>query len=457
MTYLHPRCANHNPNAALDPDFKFIAAYQLEERFKILKTRLQNHGVPWNIIEQQTWEIQEYLGFCPIQPKHDGLNALAGSTVMLKPKTFDQDGFKIFMYPRTDRKISAVYHAIYNVLSKLPYVTRDPSEASLFIPGVDVSCWCESCLGSRDFNEMSSESIALSKSLENLNHWNGGRNHFLFEFSDAPCMPFAVGFASIASVGLSTFHHRKGLDVAMPLFAMVEFNESVRAIPISNRPVLLSFRGTRSPKSDHTRKHVWKLHNGKDVIVPCACRWFDSNRPDRGGYDKRCEIDEIEFQKQTYTHLMARSKFSLILEGFGYHSFRLTEVMAAGAIPVIAIDHYVLPFNTLLDWESFSIRVPEHQLLQLPEILRAIPMATIERMQKRVTQVFEYFFASLDLQVATAIEEVKLIHFVPATQQLEARWKLREQGLPYASAIRGPTPKYVQEASMICNAPGSAR
>jgi hypothetical protein len=30
------------------------------------------------------------------------------------------------------------------------------------------------------------------------------------------------------------------------------------------------------------------------------------------------------------------------VEGFGYHSFRLTEVLAGGAIPVIAIDHYVL-------------------------------------------------------------------------------------------------------------------
>lgn len=35
-------------------------------------------------------------------------------------------------------------------------------------------------------------------------------------------------------------------------------------------------------------------------------------------------------------------QFGLIVEGFGYHSFRLTEVMAGGAIPVIVVDHYVL-------------------------------------------------------------------------------------------------------------------
>ena len=39
---------------------------------------------------------------------------------------------------------------------------------------------------------------------------------------------------------------------------------------------------------------------------------------------------------------MLNSKFSLIVEGFGYHSFRLTEALGAGSIPVIVVDHYVL-------------------------------------------------------------------------------------------------------------------
>jgi len=44
------------------------------------------------------------------------------------------------------------------------------------------------------------------------------------------------------------------------------------------------------------------------------------------GYDAQCQQAEVEFQKHTYTELAKNTKFALIVEGFGYHSFRLTEV-----------------------------------------------------------------------------------------------------------------------------------
>lgn len=41
------------------------------------------------------------------------------------------------------------------------------------------------------------------------------------------------------------------------------------------------------------------------------------------------------------------------------------QVMGAGAIPVIIVDHYTLPYKELLDWDNFSIRVPEHRMLEV--------------------------------------------------------------------------------------------
>ena len=75
-----------------------------------------------------------------------------------------------------------------------------------------------------------------------------------------------------------------------------------------------------SPGSDQMRRELWKIHNGRDIIVPCACRWFGA-RGDTG-YDDRCAEDEVEFDKQNYTGMALNSKFSLVVEGFGYHSFR---------------------------------------------------------------------------------------------------------------------------------------
>lgn len=108
---INTRCRLHNPNPALAPEENVIAMYKLNDKYAMLKKRLQDAGTPWDVVEQQTWEVQEYLGFCPIQSAHDGQDALTGSNVMVTPANFDQDGFKVFLYPsnsNSDGKMSHV-------------------------------------------------------------------------------------------------------------------------------------------------------------------------------------------------------------------------------------------------------------------------------------------------------------------------------------------------------------
>ena len=52
-----------------------------------------------------------------------------------------------------------------------------------------------------------------------------------------------------------------------------------------------------------------------------------------------------------------------------------------------------LPFDRLLQWDEFSIRLPEHRLGELPAILQAIPDETIIKMQKEVVRVYEAYFS----------------------------------------------------------------
>lgn len=76
------------------------------------------------------------------------------------------------------------------------------------------------------------------------------------------------------------------------------------------------------------RNHV-PICFARDIILLCACRWFgEGSMGDDGkiGYDPSCKDAETEFAKYTYTELMLNTTFGLIVEGFGYHSFRLTEV-----------------------------------------------------------------------------------------------------------------------------------
>ena len=206
----------------------------------------------------------------------------------------------------------------------------------------------------------------ISKQLKALPYWNGGTDHLLFELSDAPCMPYEIGQAIAAKSGLSEFHLRKQHDISMPLFGMVEFSNEQRRSPPENRRFLLTFRGTRSERSDAMRNELYRIHNGKDIVLLLACRWFGVNEEfDYSIPDMNCATQEKSFQEYTFTELSVESKFALIVEGFGYNSFRLTEMMSAGSIPVICVDHYVLPYADILDWENFSIRVPEHKFEQV--------------------------------------------------------------------------------------------
>ncbi len=328
-----------------------------------LQLALNAIGIAWNETQARIWEVQEYRTHCPVQPKHNPLQP------QLSLQSKPCHDFKVYVYPVNNVSLSVVQQEILSIVQRSPYYTRDPEEACLFVPSVDTSCWCEECMHNGFYNiihEPHPASQTISNNLAALPFWNEGRNHILFELSDAPCMPYSTGYAISAKSGLSEFHLRKGLDISLPLFGMVEFTAEQRHTPPGSRRFLLTFRGTRSERSDAMRNELYRIHNGEDIVLLIACRWFgQSYFQDYIVPDDTCKEQEASFQQFTFTELSVESKFALIVEGFGYSSFRLVEMMSAGSIPVICVDHYVLPYADILDWENFSIRVPEHKFEQV--------------------------------------------------------------------------------------------
>jgi hypothetical protein len=65
----------------------------------------------------------------------------------------------------------------------------------------------------------------------------------------------------------------------------------------------------------------------------------------------------------------------------------------------------------VLDWHRFSVRIPPHRIPELPDLLRAIPAATVRQMQARLREVKRRFllfpFASalalIELRVAALL------------------------------------------------------
>ncbi|KXZ45845.1 hypothetical protein GPECTOR_50g639 [Gonium pectorale] len=82
-----------------------------------------------------------------------------------------------------------------------------------------------------------------------------------------------------------------------------------------------------------------------------------------------------------YEDLMTKSKFCLAPYGHGW-GIRLTHAIMHACVPVIIQDRVRQPYEDLLHYPDFSIRVPKADLPRLVEILRAVPNEDILRMMR---------------------------------------------------------------------------
>ncbi|MBX2886911.1 MAG: glycosyltransferase family 47 protein [Granulosicoccus sp.] len=130
----------------------------------------------------------------------------------------------------------------------------------------------------------------------------------------------------------------------------------------ADRRWLFSFVGAMSHRC---RRHIMALNN----ITPSVQDTSDFNVWD-------CTEDTKAAQGANYAGVMADSSFVLCPRGIGTSSFRLFEAMEAGRAPVIISNQWVEP--GCVDWD-FAVRIPEHDIVSIPEYLRSIADEAHER------------------------------------------------------------------------------
>jgi hypothetical protein len=82
---------------------------------------------------------------------------------------------------------------------------------------------------------------------------------------------------------------------------------------------------------------------------------------------------------------MQTSKFCLAPSGMlGHWGRRLTQSILLGCVPVIIQDGFEQPFEVLLPYNLFTIRVAEADIPRLHEILAAITPQQLADMQARL-------------------------------------------------------------------------
>ncbi|KXZ53465.1 hypothetical protein GPECTOR_7g915 [Gonium pectorale] len=91
-----------------------------------------------------------------------------------------------------------------------------------------------------------------------------------------------------------------------------------------------------------------------------------------------------------YTEMLSRSLFCLVAPGDGW-SPRMEDAVLHGCIPVIIMDRVHAVFESILDVDSFSVRIAEADIPRILDILKAIPEATLRSKQAHMGLVMHRF------------------------------------------------------------------
>lgn len=160
------------------------------------------------------------------------------------------------------------------------------------------------------------------------------------------------------------------------------------------RKYLFSFQG----KGGFGRDNLLKFQNDTDMYI----RIFG----ERDSY--KSDIRTNGGDKNDFKGIMASSTFAGSPRGDLLFSYRFSEVLSAGAIPVVYADGWLPPYNEhVVDWSKCAVFIPESDYAKTGDILRAIPDDVRCEMQKCVLNVWDRFASSragwLEALVAVAL------------------------------------------------------
>lgn len=288
----------------------------------------------------------------------------------------------------------------FNILPGSKWHTNDPEKACLFFYFSDT---------------VANQDAWTKPDPRNLPHWNGGLNHVFVTFQDrwAETNPPArsIGMASILSTELHYTTYRPNFDIAIPLPRLNSNVKGLSELKPFERKYFLTFKGTRylSREGNFRSSPAFRgMHNGKDVVIVTTCNHETNNKllrwqPWRGA---GCEEDQILFERNDYTDLL-NSTFGLAPAGRSPASYRMLEVLSAGAIPVLIADNYVKPFDTLIQWQRCLVQFPTNEIHRILPTLRAMSKREVELRQRYCQQIFRGALKDDNTLVSTVIRAFK--------------------------------------------------
>ncbi len=222
------------------------------------------------------------------------------------------------------------------------------------------------------------------KVLKELKYFTGKKNHIIVATGD---------FSQRSKKNHFSHAYKKTYDWLEPFMLLalestsdlmpdqdigiIPFNTLVN-IPYFNtnkRTYLYSFLGELNPKflpKNHVRHQLNYLEKKPDVLIASK---LDNNL--REVLKKRCGYEV----KDDYELVARNSIFALAPADCGKWTYKFFHAIQWGSIPVLFSDDYIKPFSDSIPYDSFSLTLPEKDILDVDRILRNIPLEEIKRYQ----------------------------------------------------------------------------
>ena len=286
------------------------------------------------------------------------------------------------------REISPMTKEFVDILEAIVqsgFYTENPSEACLFVPPFNL-------LNEADLDDP----VVSAQALSLMPEWNGGKNNLLISMitGQSDNLRIEHGSSLVAAAGLSTFSYRTRFDIALPFYTILQ-EKLVKKVKVKNYLLTITQGGDLHDKFNAILTNNWSI-NKKDVMI------YHNNN-----YANDEAIKQDQYQQLVETNdVLAQSKFCLVAkEKHGrLTSSTLMASMHVGCIPVILIDHLVLPFSEVLDWKRFSIRFYEHDADKVYEHLKTIPENKIHEMAAQVKFIYNQYFKDLPTITKTTLK-----------------------------------------------------
>ena len=234
-----------------------------------------------------------------------------------------------------------------------------------------------------------------------------GERVFVYSTSDAD-VPFVPGvYTSTELRWYLPSHVRSGF------YIKVIDHDWIQPSQIKEKPLyLFSFCG--SIDTHPFRKQIAKLEGTNKFIR-------DTSNDEGRGFGRNADI--YRRWQDEYFQVMHDSLFVLCPRGKAPSSYRIFEAMKAGRVPVIIADEWVPPTGP--SWAQFSLRVPEANLENVPQILEQLADRGPE-MGLRASEAWKRWFSreqafqtvvSLCLQIQEARQNLgSFQHYRPLLQ-----------------------------------------